>query len=67
MTSNTVVMTTRKMVSQWLLKSGFGPEHKPSTSMLVNLIFKEDFVHRSGVRLNFNLQFIALPLVKPVA
>ena len=34
--------------------------------MLVNLIFKEVLVHRSGVRLNFNLQFVALPLVKPV-
>jgi len=36
------------------VKSGFGRNiNHVSTEMLVNLIFREVFVHRSGVRLNF--------------
>ena len=53
----TVVMTTRKIVSQWLqdsVKSGFGRStNHASTDILVNLIFREVIVRRSGVRLNF--------------
>ena len=36
------------------VKSGFGRSiNHAYTDMLVNLIFRELFVHRSGVRLNF--------------